>query len=219
MAKALGKCFDRDAEFEVREHWRPHWAQAETITFITFRTADSLPPTVRKRWNRERLEWLANKGFADLKDWRDGWDLLNAKQRFEFQEHFNRLREGTLDECHGQCPFRDPSIANLLEEVLLHFDGSRYQMGDFVIMPNHVHLLVSFPSKEALKSCTYSWMHFSARRINQVLKRSGTLWQQESFDHLVRSPEHYSQFRNYIRENGPKAGLQTDEYLYREWDG
>lgn len=219
MEKGLGRFFDREAEWAVHEHWRPHWAQAGTITFVTFRTADSIPASVMAQWNHERYEWIRRHGIEDFQDWRDGWRKLDSKQRLDFDNHFNRLREMTLDACHGACLLRDSSMANIVASALLHFDGTRYCMGDFVIMPNHVHLLVSFSTQEDLKACSYSWMHYSARKINQRLGRVGLLWQQETFDHLVRSPEQYDKLRNYIHDNGINAGLQANEFLLRKWDG
>ena len=69
-------------------------------------------------------------------------------------------------------------------------------MGDFVVMPNHVHLLAAFATEEALKEQCDSWMHYTAFRINQANGEKGKLWQEEPFDHLVRSPEQYDYLRN-----------------------
>jgi len=71
-------------------------------------------------------------------------------------------------------------------------------MGDFVVMPNHVHLLAAFPTPEAMREQFDSWLHYTAFRINQHLGETGHLWQQEPFDHLVRSVEQYEYLRTYI---------------------
>jgi putative transposase len=88
-------------------------------------------------------------------------------------------------------------------------------MGDFVVMPNHVHLLAAFPTADALNEQYDSWLHFTAFRINQAIGEKGKLWQKEPFDHLVRSPEQYEYLRRYIAENPLKAGLKPSEYHYR----
>ena len=62
-------------------------------------------------------------------------------------------------------------------------------MGDFIVMPNHVHLLAVFGSAERMKEQCDSWLHFTAFRINQSVGAEGKFWQQEPFDHLVRSVE------------------------------
>ncbi|WP_235951682.1 transposase [Crateriforma spongiae] len=84
-------------------------------------------------------------------------------------------------------------------------------------MPNHVHLLASFRSQQSLIEQCDSWLHFTAKEVNRALSRKGKLWQQEPFDHLVRSPRQYEYLRNYIRLNGPKANLAHGEYLYRRY--
>ena len=118
--------------------------------------------------------------------------------RGEFLKTFRRCREVFLDSCHGRCPFRRPELAQIVADALLHFDGDRYRMGDFVVMPNHVHLLAAFPSDAAMAKQCDSWRHYTAVQINRILGVKGKLWQQEPFDHLVRSPEQYEHFRQYI---------------------
>jgi len=57
-----------------------------------------------------------------------------------------------------------------------------------------------------------SWLHYTAFRINQQLWEKGQFWQQEPFDHLVRSPEQYEYLRHYIADNPRKAGLTAGKY-------
>jgi type I restriction enzyme R subunit len=92
-------------------------------------------------------------------------------------------------------------------------------MGDFVVMPNHVHLLAAFPTAEAMKEQCASWLHYTAFRINREIGERGKLWQQEPFDHLVRSMEQYEYLRKYIADNPRKARLMPGTYLYRRFGG
>ena len=140
---------------------------------------------------------------------------LSEKDRADFQKTFNRCREEFLDSCHGRCLLRRPELAKIVAESLLHFDGQRYRMGDFVVMPNHVHLLAVFPTADAMKDQCDSWLHYTAFRINRAIGEKGKFWQQEPFDHLVRSPEQYDYLRRYIADNPHKAGLRPGEYRYR----
>ena len=75
-----------------------------------------------------------------------------------------------------------------------------------------------FARQSMLTQCD-SWMHFTAQRINTQIGRKGKFWQQEPFDYLVRSPEQYVYLRKYIKENGPKAGLNENDYLYHCYVG
>jgi type I restriction enzyme R subunit len=112
-----------------------------------------------------------------------------------------------------------PELAQIVADSLLHFDGQRYRMGDFVVMPNHVHLLAAFSTAEAMKEQCDSWLHYTAFRVNQSTGESGKFWQQEPFDHLVRSLEQYEHLRQYIADNPHKAFLKPGEYNYRRFNG
>jgi REP-associated tyrosine transposase len=215
----LGGLFDPKAEWLVEGHCRPHWSQDGTIVFITFRTRDSIPRDVIERWEREKTEWFQVRGYDVGKKWRESLPLLSDKERAEFQKHFDCCREDFLDTCHGRCLLRRPELARIVADALMHFDGQRYVMGDFVIMPNHVHLLAVFFSADSMKVQCDSWLHYSASRINPAIGERGKLWQQEPFDHLVRSPEQYEYLRTYIADNPRKAHLRPGEFYYRRYSG
>jgi len=100
----------------------------------------------------------------------------------------------------------------MVAESVSHFDGQRYRLVAFIIMPNHVHVLVGVDGRGMLRRNCRSWKQFSAKRINRELGRSGRLWQSESYDHLVRTPESLARFREYIEANPRKAGLAPDDY-------
>jgi len=89
-------------------------------------------------------------------------------------------------------------------------------MADFVVMPNHVHLLAQFRDEDAMRKQCTSWARYTARQINRSLGRKGSFWQKEAFDHLVRSAEQFDYYRRYIAENPRKAHLEPGEYyLYQ----
>lgn len=218
MGKAmLGELFDPQAEFDVHQHCRPHWSQAGAIVFVTFRTHDSIPREVVQRWEREKQDWLRLHGYRSAGHWRDVVPTLSTAEQAAFQKQFHRCREEFLDTCQGACPLRRPDLARIVGDALLHFDGVRYRLGDFVVMPNHVHLLAVFGTPEGLLDQCQSWMHFTATQINRALNRKGKFWQQEPFDHLVRSVGQYDYLRRYIAENPKKANLSDGEYLYRRY--
>ena len=73
-------------------------------------------------------------------------------------------------------------------------DGGGYSLGEFVIMPNHVHVLLHVPDGGELSTILQAWKSISARKINSVLRRRGSLWQTEPFDHIVRDASHYRRF-------------------------
>jgi type I restriction enzyme R subunit len=98
-------------------------------------------------------------------------------------------------------------IAQVVHDSLLHFDGERYELLDFVIMPNHAHLLATFPDKASMVAQCDSWKHYTAREINRHLGKSGRFWQQDAFDHLVRHAGQLRRLRDYIAQNPMQAHL------------
>ncbi|HEX3581238.1 MAG TPA: transposase [Thermoanaerobaculia bacterium] len=82
-----------------------------------------------------------------------------------------------------------------------------------VVMPEHVHAIVS-PPDMALEDMIRLIKGRSARNVNLLLGRSGTLWQSESFDHELRRAESLEQKIEYVRQNAVRRGLSTtpDEY-------
>ncbi len=71
------------------------------------------------------------------------WNLT-TRQRTEYHERFAKRYMESLDKGCGTCVLQRPELSRIVADSLLYFDGVRYNMGDFVVMPNHVHLLVVF---------------------------------------------------------------------------
>jgi putative transposase len=213
----LGEIFDPKSEVDIYEHCRPHWSQSGTVVFITFRTHDSIPRKVLEQWEHQKQQWLRQRGL-DGAHWSRILPTLTDQDQRIFQKQFGRTRETFLDDCHGDCLLRRPELSQIVANSLLHFDGVRYRMGDFVVMPNHVHLLAVFESAERMRDQIDSWLHFTATSINNKLNRKGKFWQQEPFDHLVRSPAQYDYLRDYIANNPLKANLSPGEYHYHRYE-
>ncbi|HEX5444385.1 MAG TPA: transposase, partial [Pirellulales bacterium] len=108
----------------------------------------------------------------------------------------------------------DAECATIVSKSLRHFDGQRYVLLDFVIMPNHVHLLAAFPGEDVMLAQCESWKHYLATQINRRLGRKGRFWEQDAFDHLVRSDEQFTYLRRYIAENPRNARLGPAEFQY-----
>lgn len=211
----LFEFFDRSEEILIRERCLPHWEQPGKTYFITFRTVDSIPEAVVQRWRVERASWLRRQRIDPMaQNWKERVRELPPLVRRQFHELFTSRWLDELDRCHGACALKRSELSQIVADSLHYFDGDRYVLGDFVVMPNHVHLLVQFPSVGQLKSQGESWRTFTARKINEALAQRGQFWQDEGFDHLVRSPEQFEYLRGYIADNPAKAGLIEGEYRY-----
>lgn len=207
--------FDPQAEVQISSRNLPHREQAGATYFITFRTADSMPRKVMDGWLSERNAWLRMHGVnPDHENWRAVLDRLPQAQQKTFHTTFTRRFHDLLDFCHGACVLKSPALARIVADSLRHFDGERYVLGDFVVMPNHVHLLAQFSNEGQLTKQCRSWKKFTAGKINEVLRRQGVFWQDESFDHLVRSAEQFAYLRNYITDNPSKAKLTDGQFYY-----
>ena len=213
--------FDPAADVDISSGHLPHWEQAGCYYFITFHTADSLPQSAREACREDRDRWLLGHGIDPAgPDWRARLAALAPAERRRFAARFTSVWQRHLDRGHGQCRLREPRLRSVVVETLQWFDGQRYGIEAFVVMPNHVHVLVGLPERGLLARQCRSWKQFSATRINALLRRRGAFWQTESWDRLVRSPESFERIRRYIVANPRTAGLEPWEYtLYVKPDG
>jgi putative transposase len=205
--------FDPEQHYAVTERRLPHWSQAGTISFLTWRTWDSLPAQVLQLWMAERNAWLTRHGIDPAaNNWAAELQALGSAAVREYQLHVSDRWNDHLDECHGACVLRQPKLAKIVAHSLAFFDGDRYELTDFVVMPNHVHVLVAFPDESCMLRQCESWKHFTALQNNRALNRKGRFWQQDGFDHLVRSAKQFEYLRSYIENNPKRANLRAGEF-------
>jgi type I restriction enzyme R subunit len=179
------------------------------------RTWDSIPKLVLESWLAERRQLLRRLGIDEaVEGWQQRIRCLPPSAQSEFHRTVSDRWNDQLDACHGSRALRRPELGSIVAESLHRFNGDRYDLTDFVIMPNHVHLLVAFPNEDAMLKQCESWKHFTATRINRALQRNGRFWQQDGFDHLVRSADALVYFRRYIANNPERARLRTGEYVH-----
>ena len=183
----------------------PHWQQDGAVYFITFRLTDALPESLRSEWESDRATWIRLHPHP--------WS--SATER-EYHIRFSGTIERWLDAGHGSCILRRADCAAVIAEALRYFDGDRYAQITSVVMPNHVHALFVQNPDWPLEKLLHTWKSFAARQINVLLKRSGSLWQRDYFDRLVRDERHFANCVRYIRRNPKKAHLRPGEYILYE---
>lgn len=186
----------------------PHWQVDGVFCFLTWRLADSLPVGKLNEWRTEREAWLVEHPKP--------WDKVTTTR---YRELFPQRIEAWLDAGHGSCWLRKPACSAVVAGALQFFDGQRYDLAAFVVMPNHVHVLFQLRDGMKLEKVAQSWKGFSAREINKLLGRTGTLWQQESWDTLLRGMAHLERCLSYIRQNPSTAKLKAGEYALYEAPG
>ena len=170
--------FDPNTTATILYRKLPHWSQAGVVCFITFRLDDSMPREVVERWQQERAAWLIRNGInPNCPEWRQNLQLLSQPLQYEFYSNFSDRWHNELDQCHGSCILKHAEYSRIVADSFLKFDGTRYWITDFVVMPNHTHLLVVFPDDESMLNQCESWKLYTAREINKQRSDSGRFWQ------------------------------------------
>ena len=185
--------FDHEAEFQVHRRNLPHWTQTAVTYFVTFHLADSLPAKRLAEFEAERKRWLEVNPPPHLEH-----------QIQEYRRNFSQRIQKWLDAGYGSCILARPEVFQMVEGVLKFFDGERYNLGEYVVMPNHVHALVTPKGGHELDRILHSWKSFSAKQINKLTDSRGAVWHRESFDHIIRNPAQLARVEKYIRDN-PKS--------------
>ncbi len=193
----------------------PHYHPAGYPLFITFRLADSLPLEILAELKVQReSEWKALKNNA-------------SDERYKIDKKYFHCYDDWLDKCKfGPRWLQAENIAEIVAKEIQNLNGNRYRLIAYCIMPNHVHLLIEslvgeqathqgmsakYPVADTLRLLKGR----TARDCNLALKRSGSFWQHESYDHFVRNnEEELEQTILYILNNPIKAGLVQE---WKNW--
>ena len=174
----------------------PHVKREGASYFVTFRLADSLPQQVLLEFKRQQAEKIR------------ALDDGSPDARAEIDREFQRQVERYLDRGVGECHLKRPEIAQIVAEALLHFHDKQYLLDDWVIMPNHVHLVLWPMPNHTPSEILHSRKRHTARQANLILGRTGeTFWQHQSYDHWIRGEKEKARIRRYIRNNPVTAKL------------
>lgn len=106
---------------------------------------------------------------------------------------------------HPTQPDLVPEERGIVASVIEHFDGKRYNLEAYVVMPNHVHVLVEPFVNFELQDLMHSWKSFSPSALQKKFGRKGSVWQDEYFDRIVRDEEEFLEKARYILNNPFKA--------------
>jgi REP element-mobilizing transposase RayT len=170
--------------------------------FVTFRLADSLPKAALARLEHQKAQRLQE--FRESSRCGES----PSKSIEEIARNFQRELERNLDQGAGSCHLRRPQIADLMVQTMRHFDQTRYELREWVVMPNHVHAVLHPLPNHLLGDILKSWKQFTSRRANPILGLEGQrFWQPESYDHWIRDLDEGARIRRYIHHNPVKAHL------------
>ena len=186
-------------------HYLPHWTTQGATYAVTFRLADALPAKVAEAYRQERQDLLVRAP-------RQGREPTTFEQR-ELARLYSTRIEALLDAGRGSCFLKDPHVAEAVQSALEHFDGQRYDLVAWCVMPNHVHVVFRPLGEHQLGEILHSWKSFTAKQANKVLRRQGPFWQEEYYDHLIRGEEDFNHCVSYVLENPARANLTDWPYV------
>ena len=204
---------DRPAINKRHGAYLPHWTRDGAWYAVTFRLWDSLPQRVIESWLFERKNIV--KTAEQMKR------PLSDHEERKLAHLYSEKVERYLDAGHGSCYMNDGRVSALVAKALHHFDGLRYSLAAWCVMPNHVHVVVqpfagatatAVPHSE-FPDILHSWKSFTAKEANKLLRRSGEFWQAEYYDHLIRGEADFRHAVKYVLENPLKAGLKNWKWV------
>lgn len=187
-------------EVTIRERGRlPHWEKEDGIYFVTFRLGDSLPTKLLEKLDHEREQ--VEKVLLGLER------KISQSEKRRLDWLFSEKVDEYLDKNYGECILRNPKVAKIVADALCHFDGKRYHLYAWCVMPNHVHVVFQAIQRNKLEEILHSWKSFTAHEINNTLGRTGEIWQREYYDHLIRNAKQLDSMIRYTLNNPAKARL------------
>lgn len=178
----------------------PHWTRSDATYAVTFRLADSLPTEVLNRIRIGREDIVQRAEYLER-------PLTEHELNRLAYLHSERI-EAYLDAGHGSCWMKEPRVAAVVRDAILHFGGDRYSMIAWCVMPNHVHAVFKPHPTHTLENILHSWKSFTSKSANKLLARSGEFWMPEYYDHLIRDQADLEHAIRYVLANPQKAGLR-----------
>ena len=247
----------------------PHYETHEKYQFITYRLDDALPktnitqelinetpstPTSSKSLletpeitaqNQQNITPLEAPHVLSKND--QNINLLGAPQSLAASKNNTQHRkyiEDSLDHGYGSCILSNPAIAQEIISGWSYFDKKRYDLIAYVVMPNHVHLLIKAYDKWPLGALVHSWkqhattfiknhadiwktyeqswhnIHSKAARDCGAPSKRPHIWQREYWDRFIRDENHFKKTVDYIHLNPVKSGLvqQPQQWTYSSYN-
>ncbi|MDQ8195731.1 transposase [Coraliomargarita sp. SDUM461004] len=184
----------------------PHMVAEFGRYAVTIRCANSLPQVIVQQLNViYQAQQAVGAHSEDSK-------LLQRKLFLTLEKY--------ADQGLGFAPFADSLAAEWLQSFLASYERDGLRFSAWVIMPNHLHLLtepVAFASVESFMNAWQAFKGMSGKELNRLLRRSGSFWQTEWYDRLIRDEVEYRKWVEYLASNPVKAGLcrERDEFSYQ----
>jgi REP element-mobilizing transposase RayT len=139
---------------------------------------------------------------------------LSPSQEVLVAEFSTAKLEEYSDRGLGGCFLRDPRIGELVANALHFWQGKRYRLVAWCVMPNHVHVVCRLLPGQELSKVVLGWKSFAARRANEILGRGGAFWQREYYDRLIRNGDELERAVRYVVHHPERAGLKGWKWVW-----
>lgn len=185
----------------------PHWEMDRGVYFVTFRLADALPQSVlrnlKAQYEREREIFVEamDPGPMELAHFDLDWEIEKI--------------DAELDKGYGECWLERRDVAELVAGALEFFHDELYRLFNWCLVSNHVHTQFLLFNGDELDDVMHKWKSYTATVANkELLDRVGEpFWQENYFDHLIRTEESFDRIAKYIHDNPAAAGLTDWEWV------
>jgi putative transposase len=111
-------------------------------------------------------------------------------------------------------PELNPQERDVIVSILKYFENQRYELFAFVVMPDHVHLLVRLKNGFLLHQIVHTWKSYSAYKLQRDFSRGNRIWQDEYFDRIMRDQNELIEKAQYILNNPLKIMPQIHDYSW-----
>ncbi len=200
----------------------PHYIVEGYAYFITTRLAKSLPNEIIKMMKDEYKNKLTDiSAIKNTETKREEYNKLKWTyfQKFDIALHkFNKSPHY----------LKNVEIAQIIKDALHYKDKKEWELITYTIMSNHIHMIIlpnfekirkgsNYADKYPLGKILGSFKKYTASQANKKLKREGSFWQIENYDHIIRNSDELKKIVKYILNNPVKIGL-VNNYENYKWN-
>jgi adenine-specific DNA methylase/REP element-mobilizing transposase RayT len=219
--RRVGAEIKAQAERELAELYPKDPDGATPIAYLWARTVRCESPNcgaeiplVRSFWLCKKLNRKRALRAKVVKPSGTGFQPVNPWNHPDLTAQFRNLPHLQVPEATYFVTFRcrkglqlQPEDRSIVLQSFHYWNGKRIDLDAVVVMTDHAHALFRITDGSSLSAITHSIKSYSANQINKRNGRSGPLWQDETFDHILRDEVSWQEKFDYIRNNPVKAGL------------
>jgi REP element-mobilizing transposase RayT len=162
-------------------------------------------------------DWVAERNELPVRAAAMGREMTAVELDRLRELHSQKIQQH-LDAGYGECLLMQPAVAQIIVDALRKFDGIRYRLLAWCVMPNHVHAVLQPVADFDLTRILHTWKSFTAHAVNKLLNRAGEFWQVEYYDHLIRDEADLNHSLEYAWNNPENAGLGQWKWRWRLGD-